>query len=114
MIIALLLLIQVCYAIDLRGVIDRALEYYPSLKALKEESVKFKGKAMTYRSYLNPSTVRLNWGLESILSTSMPASKPFMAYWYCLSLGEFSKFISYMLCSLSKLSSKSSTLWPIR
>jgi len=55
MIIALLLLIQVCYAIDLRGAIDRALEHYPSLKALKEESVKFKGKAMTYRSYLNPS-----------------------------------------------------------
>ena len=55
MIIVLLLLIQVCYAIDLRGVIDRALEYYPSLKALKEERTKFKGKAMTYRSYLNPS-----------------------------------------------------------
>ena len=54
MIIALLLLIQVCYAIDLRGAIDRALEHYPSLKALKEESVKFKGKAKKYKAKNRP------------------------------------------------------------
>ncbi|MFN4319203.1 MAG: TolC family protein [Aquificaceae bacterium] len=87
MIIVLLLFIQVCYAIDLKDAINKALEYYPSLRALKEESIKFRGKALTYRSYLNPSleVVVGNFGTSKESARTNPIysfsySQPFSLY----------------------------------
>jgi len=61
MILLFLLLIGVSYGIELSEAVNKALSYYPSLKALEEERRGIEGKALFYRSYLNP-TVGLELG----------------------------------------------------
>ncbi|WP_340695710.1 TolC family protein [Hydrogenobacter thermophilus] len=53
--IILLLLIGLSYGIDLRTAMEKAVSFYPSLKALEEESKAIEGKTLIYRSYLNPT-----------------------------------------------------------
>jgi cobalt-zinc-cadmium efflux system outer membrane protein len=50
-----LILFSFSFGIDLKNAVESALEYSPSIKALREEQKSFEGKALTYRSFLNPS-----------------------------------------------------------
>lgn len=55
MILFILLLVGVSYCIDLKTAVEKALSYYPLLKALQEEKKGIEGKALLYKSYLNPN-----------------------------------------------------------
>jgi hypothetical protein len=50
-----IILFSFSFGIDLKTAVENALEYSPSIKALREEQKSFEGKALTYRSFLNPS-----------------------------------------------------------
>lgn len=99
MMLLFLLVFGVSYAIELESALEKAIKSYPSIKALQEESLKFKGKALTYRSYLNP-TLSLeagNFGTSKEGAKSNPVysifySQPFIPY----PLGrQFRKMVDY-------------------
>jgi hypothetical protein len=48
-----LILFSFSFGIDLKNAVESALEYSPSIKALREEQKSFEGKVLTYRSFLN-------------------------------------------------------------
>ncbi len=76
----ILLLSNANYAIDLKTAINKAIENYPSIKALYEESHKFEGKYQAYKSYLNPTiglTIEKNINSPYDFSYSQPITPIF-------------------------------------
>jgi len=53
--ILFLILLSLSYSMDLNTALQKALANHPSIKALEEELKGLDGKAITYRSYLNPT-----------------------------------------------------------
>ncbi|MFN3813588.1 MAG: TolC family protein, partial [Aquificaceae bacterium] len=99
MMLLLLFVFGISHAIELESALEKAIKNYPSIKALQEERLKFKGKALTYRSYLNPTlSVEVgNFGTSKDSVKSNPVynfsySQPFVPY----PLGKyFRKMIDY-------------------